>query len=157
MARVAGLTAKNGEADLSLRSLDAASEAYGHADDDERPTHAYWLDEDELDVMAGRCLTELDQPDRAAPLLLGALDGYDAGHVREVALYRSWLGEAYAKAGDVHRACFETMHVLDAVEGVNSARVDRRVIVLRRALRPYADVLAVRDVEERSQAITRIA
>jgi hypothetical protein len=107
--------------------------------------------------MAGRCLTELDQPDRAAPLLLDALDGYDATHVREVALYRSWLGEAYAKAGDVDQACTETMHVLDAVEGVNSARLEGRVIVLRRSLRPYADVPAVRDIEERSQAILRTA
>jgi hypothetical protein len=107
--------------------------------------------------MAGRCLTELDQPDRAEPLLLDALAGYDATHVREVALYRSWLGEASAKAGDVERGCAETMRVLDAVEGVNSARVEGRVIVLRRALRPYADVQAVREVEERSQAIRRTA
>jgi hypothetical protein len=112
---------------------------------------------DELVVMAGRCLTELDQPDRAAPLLLDALDGYGASHVREVGLYRSRLGEAYAKAGNVDHACAETMHVLDAAEGVNSARVDRRVIVLRRALRPYADVPAVREVEEGGQAILRTA
>jgi hypothetical protein len=49
------------------------------------------------------------------------------------------------------------MRVLDAVEGVNSARVEGRLIVLRRALRPYADVQAVREVEERSQAIRRTA
>jgi tetratricopeptide (TPR) repeat protein/transcriptional regulator with XRE-family HTH domain len=155
--RAAWAHAKNGEADLCLRALDAAGEAYRNADEDERPTWAYWLDPRELDVMAGRCLTELDQPDRAEPLLLDALDGYDAKHVREVALYGSWLVEAYAKAGDVDRACAETMRVLDAVEGVNSARVEGRVIVLRRALRPYADAQAVHDVEERSQAIKRIA
>jgi hypothetical protein len=115
------------------------------------------VDEDELEVMAGRCLTELDQPERAAPLLLDAVAGYDTTHVREVALYRSWLGEAYAKAGGVEQACAEAMHVLDAVEGVNSARVDGRVLVLRRALRPYADVPAVREVEERSQAVMKTA
>jgi hypothetical protein len=155
--RAAWAHAKNGDAGLCLRALDAASEAFGHADEDERPTWAYWLNWDELNVMAGRCLTELDQPDRASSLLTNALDGYDPSHVREVALYRSWLGEAYAKAGDVDHACAEVTHVLDAVEGVNSARVDRRVIVLRRALRPYANVAAVRDIEERSQAILRTA
>jgi hypothetical protein len=76
--------------------------------------------------------------------------------VREVALYRSWLGEAYAKAGEVEQACAETMQVLDAVEAVNSARVDGRVTVLRRALHPYANV-PVREIEERSQAVTRTA
>jgi hypothetical protein len=70
---------------------------------------------------------------------------------------RSWLGEAYAKAGDIEQACAEAMHVLDAVEAVNSARVDGRLTVLRRALRPYADAPAVREVEERSQAIQRTA
>lgn len=80
------------------------------------------MDEDELDVMVARCLTELDQPERGAPLLLDAIAGYTTTHVREVALYRSWLGEAYPKAGDVEQACAETMHVLDAVEAVNSAR-----------------------------------
>jgi tetratricopeptide (TPR) repeat protein len=155
--RAAWAHAKNGDADLCLRSLEAASEAFSHADEDERPTWAYWLDGRELDVMAGRCLTELDQPDRAAPLLLGAIDGYDTTRVREVALYRSWLGEAHVKAGDVDQACAQTMHVLDAVEGVNSARVDGRLIILRRALRPYADLQAVREVEERSQAVMKTA
>jgi hypothetical protein len=107
--------------------------------------------------MAGRCLTEVDHPDQAAHLLLDALDGYDTSHVREVALYRSWLGEAYAKAGDVDRACAETMHALYAVESLNSARVDGRVLVLRRVLRPYADVSVVREVEERSQAVMKTA
>jgi hypothetical protein len=50
-----------------------------------------------------------------------------------------------------------TMHVLDAIEGVNSARVDGRLLVLRRALRPYADVSSVREVEERSQAAMKTA
>jgi tetratricopeptide (TPR) repeat protein len=155
--RAAWAHAKNGDADLCLRALEAAEEAFARADEDERPTWAYWLDPRELAVLAGRCLTELDQPDGAEPLLLDALAGYDATHVREVALYRSWLGEAYAKVGDVERGCAETMRVLDAMEGVNSARVEGRVVVLRRALRPFADVAAVREVEERSQAIIKTA
>ncbi len=67
--------------------------------------------------MAGRCFTELDQPDRAEPLLLDAIAGYDPSRSREVALYRSWLAEAYAKAGDVEQACALSMKVLDAVGG----------------------------------------
>jgi tetratricopeptide (TPR) repeat protein len=121
------------------------------------PAWAYWLTGDELDVMAGRCFTELDQPDRAEHLLLEAIAGYDLSRSREVALYRSWLGEAYAKAGDVDRACDESMKVLDAVEGMNSARVDDRMVVLRRALRRYSDEPAVREVEERSRALMRTA
>jgi tetratricopeptide (TPR) repeat protein len=124
--RAAWAHAKNGDTELCQRALKAAGEAFSHADEDERPTWAYWVDGRELDVMAGRCLTELDQPHQGAPLLLGAIEGYDTTHVREVALYRSWLGEAYAKTGDVEQACAQTMQVLDAVEGVNSARVEGR-------------------------------
>jgi hypothetical protein len=40
---------------------------------------------------------------------------------------------------------------------VNSARVDDRVVVLRRALRRYAVEPAVREVEERSRALMRTA
>ena len=125
--RVAWAHARNGDVELCLKALDSADEAFGRADGEEVPTWAYWLDRRELDVMAGRCLTQLDRPDLAEPLLLEAIAGYDATHSREVALYRSWLAEAYAKAGDVDRACAQTMEVLDAVDGVNSARVDDRV------------------------------
>jgi hypothetical protein len=155
--RAAWAHALNGDADLCRHALDAADESFSRADGEPGPAWAYWLTRGELDVMAGRCFTELDQPDRAEPLLLDAIAGYDLSRSREVALYRSWLGEAYAKAGDVDRACDQSMKVLDAVEGVNSARVDDRVVVLRRALRRYADEPAVRDVEERSRALMRTA
>jgi transcriptional regulator with XRE-family HTH domain len=155
--RAAWAHALNGDADRSNEALEAADEAFALADGEPAPAWAYWLTRGELDVMAGRCFTELDRPDRAEPLLLNAIANYDLSRSREVALYRSWLAEAYAKAGDVEQACGQSMRVLDAVEGVNSARVDDRVVILRRALRPYADASAVRKVEERSRALMRIA
>lgn len=150
--RVAWTHAKNGEAELCRQALGAAEDAYARGAGDEKPAWAYWFDQNELDVMAGRCLTQLDEPARAEPLIRNAVAGYDASRSREVALYRSWLAEAYAKTGDVDRACGETMRILDAMEGVNSARVDDRVRVLRRLLRPYANVQAVRELEERMSA-----
>lgn len=155
--RVAWAHARTGDEQACLRALDAADEAFGRSPGDEVPEWAYWLDRRELDVMAGRCFTQLDRPVRAEPLLRDAVARYDASHSREVALYRSWLAEAYAKRGDVDAACAETMAVLDALEAVNSARVDDRVTVLRRALHRYADVPAVRDVEDRSRALLRSA
>jgi len=58
---------------------------------------------------------------------------------------------------DPDPACAPTMEVLDAVDGVNSARVDDRVIVLRRALHRFADVPAVRQVEDRARDVIRLA
>jgi len=45
------------------------------------------------------------------------------------------------------------MAVLDALQAVNSARVDDRLTELRRTLSRHADVPAVRDVEERSREL----
>lgn len=47
----------------------------------------YWLTEDEITIMAGRCYVELCQPDRAVPLLTGVLARYDERQTRESALY----------------------------------------------------------------------
>jgi transcriptional regulator with XRE-family HTH domain len=155
--RAAWAHAMNHDAELCLQALDEADRAWSRADGHETPEWAYWLDRSELDVMAGRCFTELGRPKDAEPLLVQTVQDYDATREREAALYRSWLAEAYAKAGDVDRAAAQTMKVLDAVDGVNSARLDDRVVVLRQALHRYADAPGVRDVEERAQAIMRIA
>jgi hypothetical protein len=148
---------RSGDEEQSRRALDAADEAFGRAPGDEVPEWAYRLDRRELDVMAGRCLTQLHHPGLAEPLLLDAIATYDATHSREVALYRTWLAETYAQRGDVEAACAQTMAVLDTVEAVSSARVDDRVVVLWCALRRYADVHAVRDVEERTRELLRTA
>ncbi len=155
--RAAWAHARNGDLTECERALAAADEAYERRDTEHEPPWVYWLDRGELDVMAGRCLTELGQPDRAQPLLRSAISHYDITRSREVALYRSWLAEACAKAGEVESACAETMRVLDAVEGVNSARIDNRVAVLRQVLRRYADQSAVGEVEERFQLIGHFA
>jgi hypothetical protein len=99
--------------------------------------------------MAGRSFTELGQPTRAEPLLRDAIAHYDHTHARETALYRSWLAQAYIEAGEIEEVCAEAIRALDLTEGVNSARAAERVHTIRRALRPFADVPAVRDFEER--------
>ncbi|WP_267594207.1 hypothetical protein [Carbonactinospora thermoautotrophica] len=153
--RAAWAYARSGDLPGCLRALDAAEEAYEAGEDE--PAWVYWLDRSELDVMAGRCFTELDQPARAEPLLSAGIARYDHEHAREAALYRSWLAEAYLKAGEVEQASAEAVRVLDLTDGLNSARAAERLAVLRRALRPFRDVAAVREFEERyrlTQALT---
>jgi hypothetical protein len=70
----------------------------------DEPEWVYWLDRKEIDVMAGRCLIELGDPVNAEPLLSYAIAGYAPGHAREIALYRTWLAESYARAGVVDAA-----------------------------------------------------
>jgi hypothetical protein len=55
------------------RALGQAEEAYADRSAADGPDWAYWLTPDELDVIAGRCFTELHMPDMACPRLERAL------------------------------------------------------------------------------------
>jgi hypothetical protein len=105
----------------------------------------YWLTEDEITIMAGRCYVELDQPDRAIPLLTGVLARYDERQTRESALYTSWLAEAHIQAGDVEHATALAQHTLELSSSTSSARGDDRVTLLAQRLGPHRAVGAVRE------------
>jgi predicted Zn-dependent protease len=77
--------------------------------------------------MAGRCLIELGNPHAAEPLLSSAISSYDADHVREVALYLSWLAEAYARAGVLDAARDTLMRARKTARSIKSTRVDLRI------------------------------
>lgn len=62
---------------------------------DEDPKWIYWLDRDEVKVMADCCFTELGRPLKTEPLLTQGLDTYDA--TRALSLYLSWFADAYIK------------------------------------------------------------
>jgi hypothetical protein len=109
----------------------------------------YWLTEDEITVMAGRCYVELEQPDRATPLLTGVLDRYDERQTRESALYTSWLAEAHIHARDIEHAAAPADHTLELSNSTSSARGDDRVALLSQRLRPYRAVSAVRGFLDR--------
>lgn len=96
---------KTMDRDATLRALDAVDDTYEQRSPGiEEPEWVYWLNRAEIDVMAGRCLIELGAPDRAEPLLSGAVATYPEEHSREVALYLSWLAESYARTGDLDAA-----------------------------------------------------
>ncbi|MDQ3151265.1 MAG: transcriptional regulator [Actinomycetota bacterium] len=108
-------------AERALAAVEAEYERRRPADD---PDWVYWLDEDEITVMAGRCYVELGRPARAIPRLAGVLDRYDARQARESALYTS---------------------------STSSSRGDDRVALLRRLLQPHAAVPEVRTFLDRDE------
>jgi hypothetical protein len=58
-------------------------ESFSAGPRDNHPDWVYWLNREEIDVMAGRCYTELHQPTKAETLLRNALGRYDQALVRE--------------------------------------------------------------------------
>lgn len=128
LERVAWASARARDDHRTRQALDAVDVAYdqraaGHVE----PEWVYWLNRSEIDVMAGRCLIELGEPTAAEPLLSAAIDGYQTAHVREIALYLSWLAESYARSGNLDAARDTLTRARTAADGVNSARLNARI------------------------------
>lgn len=128
LERVAWASARSRDRDGTRNALDAVDDAYENRTADVvEPEWVYWLDRGEIDIMAGRCLVELGEPGAAEPLLAGAIQAYHADHVREVALYLSWLAEAYARARLVDAARDTLERARDAARKTTSARLEERI------------------------------
>ncbi|AYF76943.1 XRE family transcriptional regulator [Nocardia yunnanensis] len=135
LERFAWASARSRDHEETRRALDAVDDAYeSHSPGIEEPEWVYWLNRSEIDVMAGRCFVELGEACRAEPLLSRAIESYPPEHAREVALYRTWLADAYARTGnlDAARATIELARI--AAEGASSSRLDRRVTEIERTV-----------------------
>ncbi len=143
MERVAWADAKSGDLSSCERALGQVEENFNHTRPEDDPDWVYWLNREEVDVMVGRCFTELKQPARAEPLLRTATSSYDNALVRENALYLSWLAEDYILLNEMEFAAETAMRVLDLASRANSARTDERLRHLATLLRRYKDVHAV--------------
>ena len=146
--RIAWAHAKAGDARGTERALGEADRLFGHRRPEDDPVWVYWLSRDEMDVMAGRCATELRRPKRAEALLRPVLARYDEAHARKSALYASWLAEAYVQLREVEAAAAVATRSLLLSARVNSARGRDRVALVRDELQQHQDVRAVRDFED---------
>jgi transcriptional regulator with XRE-family HTH domain len=145
--RIAWAHARAGDGRGAERALGEADGLYGHRRPEDDPVWVYWLSRDEMDVMAGRCATELRQPRRAEALLRPVLARYDEALAREAALYASWLAEAYVQLHELEEAAAVATRSLLLSARVNSARGRERVARVREALLRHPDVGAVREFE----------
>lgn len=128
LERVAWASAKAGEADATKRALDLVDDSYEQRSPGiQEPEWVYWLNRSEIDVMAGRCLIEIGNPERAEPLLSKAVASYPVEHSREVALYLSWLAESYARSGNLDAARQTLSKVKYYASRMPSTRTDDRL------------------------------
>jgi tetratricopeptide (TPR) repeat protein len=153
LERLAWANARFGDPQATLRTLAQVDEAFADGNPDNEPVWVYWLNQDEIDVMAGRCLTELKQPKKAVGLLDQAVRRYDDSHAREKALYLSWLAEAHAYNGSIEAAAATALRALRLSASTTSARSADRVRVVRRALQPYRGNAAVDEFEEQAAEV----
>lgn len=77
LERVAWASAKSGDLRSCERALGSVDENFSSGPRDNYPDWVYWLNREEIDVMAGRCYTELRKPAKAEPLLRNAIEQYN--------------------------------------------------------------------------------
>ncbi|MEV0521830.1 XRE family transcriptional regulator [Streptomyces sp. NPDC050439] len=150
--RLAWAYAVSGQPADTERALADAEQAV-HERDRERPVDwAAWVDADELEIMKGRCWTELRRPLRAVPILEAVLERFDDTHARDKSLYLSWLAESYLAAGEVEHAATITGRVLHLCHGVNSVRPRQRISSTLNALAAHRGLPEVDGVLEQARA-----
>ncbi|WP_143229222.1 transcriptional regulator [Actinophytocola xanthii] len=139
--RLAWAYAKAGERRQAERTLVAVETSFERGRSDDDPEWVYWLDEDEVTIMAGRCHVVVGEAERAVQLLTGVLDGYDERRARELALYTSWLAEAHLELGAVDEAVAAAARAHELTSRTTSARSDERMTTLRRKLAAFGQRL----------------
>ncbi|WP_217231461.1 helix-turn-helix domain-containing protein [Streptomyces anulatus] len=151
--RHAWACAVDGQISGTEHALEAARQALDNAQDGEpQPDWAAWVDHTELDIMTGRCWTELRRPLRAVPHLTRALAQYSDDNARDKALYLSWLAQAYLTADEVEVAARHVSRAATLARGVASHRPAERIGPLISYLRPHASLPAVRELLEGTAA-----
>jgi hypothetical protein len=145
LERVAWAAAKSGDLRDCEHTLGMVEESFAAGPRDNDPDWVYWLNREEIDVMTGRCYTELRKPDRAVSLLTDAIGRYDQARVRENSLYLSWLAEDYVQLGEIEHAADIATRMAALAARTNSARTDTRLRFIAKQLGPYRGTASVAD------------
>ena len=142
--RVAWAYANTGDIARTEAALYSVDLDFDRRDPDQDPAWIYWLDRDEIDVMAARCMVEIGRPERAVDLLTGVLDRYNPNKTRELALYTSTLAEAHLDARNIDEAAAAALRTMELTGRTSSARTDERVQNLTARLQEFDSVPTVR-------------
>lgn len=137
LERVAWASAKTNDSRACEQTLGEVEESYSSGPRDNDPDWVYWLSQEEIDVMAGRCFTELRKPDQGVTLLTNAIGSYNQALIRENALYLSWLAEDFIQLNDVDQAADLGIHIAQLASRTNSARAKGRLQHVAGLLTPH--------------------
>lgn len=149
--RLAWAYAAAGNVGETERALNTAEAALGEADGEPEPDWATW-DGNGLQIMTGRCWTELRRPLRTIPVLEDVLVRYDDTHARDKSLYLSWLADAYLAAGEIEQAAKTASRVLELSAGVASVRPRQRIAPVLHGLTAHRTVPAAAEALDRAGA-----
>ncbi|MEU7480069.1 helix-turn-helix transcriptional regulator [Lentzea sp. NPDC042327] len=148
LERMAWTHAVAGDAHATERALTEAADVVRQTGDRPEPDWVFWVDEDEIRIMAGRCWTQLKRPLRAVPVLEDVLGRYGDTHARDKAMYLTSLAHAYLDAGEVEQAAAVTERAAHLANGVGSVRPAEKIGKVVQRLKPHGSLPAVTNAIE---------
>jgi hypothetical protein len=137
-----------GNAGESLRALDQAEEAFQQVELGSGPRWLAYFDQAHLVRWKGHCLVSVGQPDTALAVLQEALGSVDASFVRARAGALVDLATLHLRQEDVDATCDTLARAFRLARETQSTKNQRRIIEVRRRLRPWNATAAVRELDE---------
>jgi tetratricopeptide (TPR) repeat protein len=132
----------------SLRALDQAEEAFQQVEPGSGPRWLAYFDRAHLVRWQGHCLVAVGQPETALAVLQAALGSVDASFVRARAGALVDLATLHLRQGEVDATCDVLARAFLLARETQSTKNHRRIIEVRRRLRPWNTTAAVRDLDE---------
>jgi ATP/maltotriose-dependent transcriptional regulator MalT len=137
-----------GNARDTLRALDQADEAFQGVEPGSGPRWLSYFDQAHLVGWKGHCLVLVGQPDTALAVLQEALDSVDASFVRARAGALVDLATLHPRQGEVDATCNALAEAFRLARETQSTKSQRRIIDVRRRLRPWNATGAVSELDE---------
>ena len=141
-------SAMAGNADDALRALDQADEAFQQVEPGSGPRWLSYFDQTHLVRWKGHCLVLVGQPETALVVLQEALDSVDASFVRARAGALVDLATLHLRQGEVDATCEVLGQAFRLACETQSTKNHRRIIEVRRRLRPWNATAAVRELDD---------
>jgi tetratricopeptide (TPR) repeat protein len=137
-----------GDSGAALRALDQADEAFQQVEPGSGPRWLSYFNQAHLVRWKGHCLVLVGQPETAFAVLQEALDSVDASFVRARAGALVDLATLHLRQGEVDATCNVLGQAFRLARETQSAKNQRRIIEVRRLLRPWNATAAVRELDD---------
>lgn len=146
-ARTARALSVTGNRRECAHQLHLARTALDRGPSDDDPECLYWVDEGEIEMIAGSVALNVGDPRQALRRFTAAMDTYrgDEAYPRSHAIYLARAAEAHLALRDLDAAVAVGRHAARCLGGVDSARSASELQGLRDKLRPHTAHRAVAD------------
>ena len=140
--------ALSGQRSACLRAIDGAREMAGRVDNNPGSPWATWLDDADIDVQRGRCLSVLGDHAKAATVFQQAIRDLPPAFRRDRGVYLAREARALAGAREPDQAAATGMQAVGIARDTRSGRVIDELARVGADLAPWAGLPAVADFQD---------